>query len=337
MKKICITGGNSFIGSHLAQRLMEDGDQVVVIDHLRSKGAENLADVTGAQLLIGSVRDIEFARKAFAGCGTVFHLAAAHGGRGYIDSHPVLCSQNMALDADVLYAAAAERVDKVVFASSACVYPIELQSYNRPEGFLLREEFANTSQRGAAFPDGEYGWAKLMGEMQLAAYVREGRLGGAACRIFNTYGPKTNETHAIIALLLKALMKQDPFPIWGTGQETRNFTYVSDIVEGMVRIGKLVKDGSAVNVGLSREYSILETAETIFSILGWRPQSIRFETDRPVGAAKRCASTEKLKSITGWEPSISLHDGLEKTIEWYLANRWDKVRQLDHTRLLTEK
>jgi nucleoside-diphosphate-sugar epimerase len=98
-----------------------------------------------------------------------------------------------------------------------------------------------------------------------------------------------------------------------------------------------VKDGSAVNVGLSRDYSILETAETIFSILNWRPQAIQFEMDRPVGAAKRCASTEKLKSITGWEPSISLQNGLEKTIEWYLANRWDKVRQLDHKQLLTEK
>ena len=335
MKKVCVTGGASFIGSHLCERLKKEGCEVTVIDDLSSGKRENLEGVD-VKLIVSDVRNIENTAKAFKGCDTVFHLAAQHGGRGYIDTHPVFCSQNMAIDADVYKVAAQQKVKQVVFASSACVYPKDLQGYNS-DGYLLKEEDANFKERGKAFPDGEYGWAKLMGELQLLAYVKEGHFKGVSCRLFTAYGPRENETHAIIALILKTFLKLDPFPLWGTGKETRNFTYVLDTVEGMVRAAKTITDGSAVNVGTPIHHYLTDAAREIFNIVGWKPKEIKFESDKPVGVARRAASTDKLKSLVGWEPSISLKDGLKKTIKWYKEDRFSKINKKDLNRLLTER
>lgn len=336
MKKVCVTGGASFIGSHLCERLEEEGCEVIAIDNLSSGKKENLSG-TKTKLVVGDIRDIEATRRAIRGADTMFHLAAQHGGRGYIDTHPVACSQNMAIDASAYEAAAKEGVQTVVFASSACVYPQDLQSYDAPDGYLLKEDEANPRERGKAFPDGEYGWAKLMGELQLSAYVKEGQFQGASCRLFTVYGPRENETHAIIALICKALLKLDPFPIWGTGKETRNFTYVTDTVEGMVHAARTIKDGTAINVGSSTHYYLQDVAREIFKMISWEPGKIIYQSDKPVGVAKRAASTKKLKEITGWEPGVSLKNGLAKTLGWYQKSRLAQISKADLNRLLTER
>src|SRR3984957_10703331 len=231
--RVLVTGGASFIGSHLVGLLCESGAKVTIADDFSSGKSENLIDVIqDIFALEGDLRDPTFAEKACAQQELVFHLAASHGGRGYIDTHPVECVNNVMLDHLVFAAAAKAGTQKVIYASSACVYPTSLQA-SATDRLLLAEEDANFEEPGKAFADGEYGWAKLMGELQLRAFHKQYGLDAIACRIFSAYGERENESHSVIALIAKALAKLDPYPVWGDGTQTRNFTYVADTVKGL--------------------------------------------------------------------------------------------------------
>ena len=334
-KKILVTGGASFISSHLVDRLVRMGAQVRVADDLSSGRLENLSEsIDYIEFMKGDLRDRAFADKATKGMEVVFHLAASHGGRGYIDSHPVECSTNMVLDGTVFYSAFQAGVERICFASSACVYPTNLQSEMKLEqgGLVyLREEWADPFTPGRALADGEYGWAKLMGEMALRAYHRQYGLKCASCRLFTAYGERENETHAVIALIAKAFVKMDPYEIWGTGEQDRNFTYVGDIVEGMIRAIEHVEDGGAVNIGTAEHIKIKDAAQLIFKITGFTPERIHLDTTKPVGVFSRAADLTRARRLLGWEPSISFENGLRRTIEWYYAtkDRQEVARQLN--------
>ena len=152
-----ITGGASFIGSHLAEVLVNAGAVVTVADDLSSGQLDNLAATQSRiRFLKGDLREPEFAKNACNDQDIIFHLAASHGGRGYIDTHPVECTNNLLLDHVVFAAAAGAGAKKIVFGSSACVYPTNLQC-NKDSCFLLRETDANFEEPGKAFADGEYG------------------------------------------------------------------------------------------------------------------------------------------------------------------------------------
>src|SRR5262249_26209685 len=115
--------------------------------------------------------------------------------------------------------------------------------------------WADPFKHGCGAAAGEYGWAKLMGEMALRAYWKQHGMKSVSCRLFTGYGERENETHAVIALIAKAFVKMDPYEIWGDGQQDRNFTYVGDIVDGMIRAAETVEDASAVNIGPSTSKS----------------------------------------------------------------------------------
>lgn len=316
---VLITGGASFIGSHLAELLVDAGAHVTVADDLSSGRLEHLKGIAQKiRFLKGDLRNPEIAAQASHGQEFVFHLAASHGGRGYIETHPVECMNNMLLDHTVFAAACAVKVKKIVFASSACVYPTNLQS-DKSSRRLLSEADANFEQPGKAFADGEYGWAKLMGELQLRAFCKQFDISGVAGRIFTAYGERENESHAVIALMAKAAARLDPFPIWGDGLQTRNFTYVGDTVMGLALAGVALEGFEAINVGTESHYSIMDLLEEIFVSANWRPREIRRELDKPVGVSSRAADCSKCRAQLGWHPSYSLHEGIAKTLSWYLS------------------
>jgi UDP-glucose 4-epimerase len=316
-RKILVTGGASFIGSALVELIVEHGGSVTVADNLSSGTRDNLAAVSNdISFLEGDVRDPVFASQATKNTEIMFHLAASHGGRGYIDTHPVECVNNMLLDHVIFEAAAKSGVEKIVHASSACVYPTNLQD-DETNRYLLREVDANFDEPGKAYSDGEYGWAKLMGELQLGAFHKQYGLDGIACRIFTAYGERENESHAVIALIAKALAKLDPFPVWGNGEQTRNFTYVGDTVMGMALAGIKLKGCSAINLGTDRHHTINELAETIFAQLNWRPEKMDYQLDMPVGVKSRASDNTRIQDLLGWKPETRLDVGLEKTIHWY--------------------
>ncbi len=316
---VLVTGGASFIGSHLVERLVWAGAKVRVADNLSSGKTENLIQVAGdVDLRVGDLLDPSFATEASRGVDTVFHLAADHGGRGYIDTHPVECTTNMILDGNVFRAAHRAGVERVSFASSACVYPVHLQELPHDGNMVyLKEEWANPFVRNAASSDGEYGWAKLMAEMALSAYHRQYGMKTSSCRFFTVYGERENETHAVVALIAKAYVRMDPYEIWGTGQQDRNFTYVADIADGMLRAAAEITDGSAINIGTDEHVKIIDCAEAIFRHMNWRPQELFFDTSKPVGVFSRAADLTRMRERLGWTPQTSFQTGLERTINWY--------------------
>jgi UDP-glucose 4-epimerase len=315
--KVLVTGGASFIGSALVELLLQSGAEVTVADNLSSGLLTNLESVNDdIAFLQGDLRDRDFSRRAALGQEVVFHLAAAHGGRGYIDSHPVECTNNMLLDHVVFAAAASSGVAKLVLASSACVYPTHLQAEDQ-HMYLLRESDANFDEPAKAFADGEYGWAKLMGELQLRAFHRQYRMDGIACRIFTAYGERENETHAVIALIAKAFARFDPFPIWGNGLQTRNFTYVADTAYGMALAGARLGGFHTINLGTDKHHTINELVAEIFNYLGWHPDDFDYQLDKPVGVRNRASDNSKIKQLLGWSPHTGLKEGLQRTIDWY--------------------
>jgi len=335
-RRVLVAGGASFIGSHLCELLCENGAKVTVVDDLSSGRRENLAciqdDVTFVR---GDLRDPTVAGKNCRGQEVVFHLAASHGGRGYIESHPVECVNNMLLDHQVFAAACRAGVKTIIYASSACVYPTNLQA-SETNRLLLKESDANFETPGAAFADGEYGWAKLMGEFQLRAFHKQFGVNGVAVRIFTAYGERENESHAVIALIAKTILRLDPFPVWGSGMQTRNFTYVGDTVAGLALAGPKLTGFQTINVGSSRHHTILELCDEIFGALGWRPRHIESQADKPVGVLSRASDNSRCREVLGWEPMIYLREGVSRTVNWYADSMQpERLQQFD--RVLMER
>jgi len=320
-RRVLVTGGASFIGSHLVDKLVKLGAEVTVIDNLSSGRLDNLQDSIN-KIKFFKV-DLEYApfdklARLFKGHELVFHLAAVHGGRGFIDTHPADVCSNFVIDHRTFEASYRAGVEKVLYASSACVYPPELQAKVGSE-YLLREEDSDISNPGNFLSaDREYGWTKLMGELQLLAFIKQYGLKGCSVRFVTVYGPRENETHAIIALIYKAFERMDPYVIWGTGEQERDFTYVEDIVEGTLLAAEKIDDGRPINLGTGRRYKLKEVAEKIFEIMGWRPKKIIFDTSKPVGVMSRALDIRRAWELLGWRPRFSLEEGLRRTIEWYV-------------------
>jgi UDP-glucose 4-epimerase len=333
-ERVLVTGGASFIGSHLVEDLVSEGASVRVADDFSSGEMENLRDVENKiELLEGDLRDRSFADEATADIDTVFHLAADHGGRGYISQYPANCATNMALD-NIIYERSAENgVDRICFASSACTYPTDIQQ----ERQRLREDMVSFDERGGAYADEVYGWAKLMGERSLQAYHEQYDIDTSIVRIFTAYGPRENETHAIIAFIAKAYAKQDPFQIWGDGEQTRNFTYVKDITRALRLAAENITDGTPVNAGISRYVTMNEAVEIIFDYLDWEPGEINYMTEKPVGVRHRAADTTRAEELIGWEPQYTVEEGIERTLDWYVANRDVEYVQENLEKLLHER
>lgn len=331
---VLVTGGASFIGSHLVEDLLDRGATVRIADDFSSGTSENLEAVSAdIEIADGDLRRWGFADEATRNIDTVFHLAADHGGRGYISTHPADCATNMALDNVVFETAVRNGVDRITFASSACVYPTDLQR----ERQRLHEGMVDFDERGGAYADETYGWAKLMGERSLRAFHDQYGIDASSVRIFTAYGPRENETHAIIALIAKAYARQDPFRIWGDGEQTRNFTYVKDITRALRLAAEEISDGSAVNAGIPEYISINEVAERIFERLDWHPDDIEHLIDKPTGVRHRAAETTRANARLGWEPEYDLETGLDETVDWYTSAKDRNRVQEDLETLLHER
>ncbi|HIC42125.1 MAG TPA: NAD-dependent epimerase/dehydratase family protein, partial [Pelagibacterales bacterium] len=228
---VLVTGGASFIGSHIVDKLVSYDANVTVLDDLSSGTLENLSKSLDKVKFV--THNLEYNAKdvlktLFKDQDYVFHMAAIHGGRGYIDTHPADVCSNLALDHHVFQACSDSNVQKVIFSSTACVYPTKLQD-KVGSNYKLRETDSDiTNLDGKFSADMEYGWAKLMSEIQMRAFHKQYGLNGCSLRFVTAYGPRENETHAIIALIYKAVEKMDPYQIWGDGNQERDFTYVED-------------------------------------------------------------------------------------------------------------
>ncbi len=327
-RPVLVTGGASFIGSHLVDALIARGASVRVADDLSSGTVDNLRvhlDAGRIDFREGDLRDATFAAESTKGIRTVFHLAADHGGRGYVDLNQSACATNLVLDGVVLAASVAAGVENVVYASSGCVYP-NFRQMDPSEEVFLTEDTAGPPYDA----DNLYGWAKLMGEMTLSALCREGKIKGASCRYFTVYGERGRENHAVIAMIARAFIGQDPFYVWGTGEQVRNWTYVRDVAEGTIRVAEAIDDGSAVNIGTMERIRVIDAVREVLNYKSLNPR-IEFQPAMPTGPLNRVASNELSERILGWRPEVRFKDGLHRTIDWYFAtkDRDEVARSLD--------
>lgn len=297
--------------------LLERGAQVRVVDDLSSGRLENIQQHVQegrVSFIEADLREPGVTRAAMEDIAVVFHLAADHGGRGYVDLHQAGPASNLFLDGLVFWEAVKAGVEKVVYASSGCVYPNCMQTDPKKEIYLKEEDVKPPHDA-----DNMYGWAKLMAELTLQAYHREYNLGAASCRYFTVYGPRGVENHAVIAMIARAFVGQNPFEIWGDGQQIRNWTYVDDIVSGTILAAEKVHDGTAVNLGTMERIRVIEAAQLALEFAG-RKADFKFLRDMPTGPANRVADNSLAKRLLGWEPKVMFRDGLRRTMAWYFAD-----------------
>jgi nucleoside-diphosphate-sugar epimerase len=334
-KRVLVTGGASFISSHLIDLLVEKGVRSIrVVDDLSSGRQANIqahidsgvVEFHRADLLAPGVP-----QSMVAGIDVVFHLAAIHGGRGFVDLHQAACSQNLAMDGMLIKAAHEAGVGKFVFASSGCVYPNHLQ------GDVTKELYLTEEMVGPPYDaDNMYGWAKLMTEMTLRAYARDFGLKAASCRFFTVYGERGVENHAVIAMIARAFVRQNPFEVWGDGTQIRNWTYVGDIVSGMVRAAETIEDGAAVNLGTEERTRVIDAVHEVLRYTGHQAE-IKLLPHMPTGPLNRVASNLLARQLLSWEPQMKFMDGLHRTIDWYFSSRQRETVSGYLAEMLTER
>ena len=317
-RSVLVTGGASFIGSHLVDALVERGARVRVVDNLSSGQEVNLKrhlEHGRIEFHNANLDDAGVAARVVEGMSIVFHLAADHGGRGYVDLHQAGCATNMMLDGMLFRAAHDFGVEKLVYASSGCVYPNHLQG--DPKQILyLTEDMVGPPYDA----DNMYGWAKLMGELTLRAYYKDWGLKSASCRYFTVYGERGHENHAVIAMIARAFVGQRPFVVWGDGNQIRNWTHVSDIVKGTILAAEKIEDGTAINLGTMERTRVIDA---VHEVLRYTKHKARIELrpDMPTGPMNRVADNALARKLLGWEPEVKFMNGLHRTIDWYFASK----------------
>lgn len=331
--KVVVTGGAGFIGSTVCDGLLSRGADVVVVDKLQLSAAglawrrklerlESIFASHGVRDVPLEICDLETERARFQviceDADAVFHLGAMFGGREFVDTRQVDCSKMLAVDHNAIEAAYEAGVTRFHYSSSACVYPDSLQ---RDGDYLLKEDDILSTGDGWKSSDNLYGFAKLMGELQCLVFHKEKRMKTSTCRYLTVYGPGEFDTsHAIAALIEKALDKDDPYTVWGSGQQERGFTYVTDIAEGSILACEKINDGTPVNLGWDKRYKIADVAKAILELTGHKAR-ISFDRSKPEGPFSRALDISRAQRKLGWKPRIDLREGLSMTIDWHGRQR----------------
>lgn len=312
-KNVLVTGGAGFIGSHLVEMLVKKKANVRVVDNLENGSLKNLELCENRiEFMNKNLTDPKACREAVKDMDIVLNLAAKVGGVGYNVKHPgTMFVKNILINTLMLEAARKECVERYLCVSSACVYP-RYCTIPTPEseGFKDIPEPTNMG----------YGWAKRIAEVQAQTYAEEFGMKIAIVRPYNTYGPRDHfdpeKSHVIPAIIRRIFDGENPLVVWGNGEQTRAFVYVTDVARGMLLAIEKYPKADSLNIGTREEIKIKDLVNLIIELCGKRPKVI-FDTSKPVGQPRRNANITKGKKLIGYEPKVSLKEGLKKTIEWY--------------------
>lgn len=311
--KSLVTGAGGFIGGHLVARLISEGHEVRAVD---CKPLEQWYQVhDGAENIQGDCSVLETAQEVTRGMQHVYNLAADMGGMGFIENNKALCMLTVLTSTHMLVAARDAGVERFFYSSSACVYAADHQTST--DVVALREEDAYPAQ-----PEDGYGWEKLFTERMCRHFQEDYGLQTRVARFHNVYGPEGTwdggREKAPAALCRKfayaALTGDLDLEIWGDGEQTRSFMYVDDCVRGILDI----MNGDSpepVNLGSAELVSINQMADLLEQISGVVVNR-KYKLDAPQGVRGRNSDNTLFRATYGWEPSISLHDGLERTYAW---------------------
>lgn len=306
-----VTGAAGFIGSHLCERLLGLGARVIAVDNLSTGRIENLASSQGHARFIFIKADVNRFDEIALVFGSepidyVFHLAALVGVKNVIE-RPLEVFKDIDGTKYVLALAHAQKVKKVVYISSSEAYGEPVSLPEKEDGTL------NPSPRDP------YGLTKLIGESMVYYYWKKYGMPGCSLRFFNVYGPRqASSAYGFVAgIFMDRALRGEPITIFGDGTQTRDFIYIDDNIEGIIR--SMVIDlthGEVLNIGSGLQTTIRDLAERVMRIAG-REVPIVYQPSREMEIKYRCPDVTKMKHLLGFEPRISLDEGLKKTFEWY--------------------
>ncbi len=334
LKTNLITGGCGFIGRSLVLRLLHTtDDRIIIIDDLSSGQHPALwlglpknsgfSDV----LFFGENDRVVFIQKdalTFLSCfeedhsyldnicfckiGHIhdfYHFSAIVGGRNTIDFHPMAVAKNLALDSAAFSWACSYKPQHMLYPSSSAAYPINHQS--KHFNVALREDHIDF--KNFSMPDNTYGWAKLSGEFLALKAVEQFGLHVSCIRPFSGYGESQSTDYPIPALALRAINHENPFTVWGTGEQERDFVHIDDILDCIDILMKQNGDGKAVNIGTGRKTTFIEVIHLLSTFAGYSPTILPL-LDKPVGVFSRYADMSHTKQLLHWEAKIPLEEGL---------------------------
>jgi UDP-glucose 4-epimerase len=300
-KRILITGGAGFIGSNLANELV-DGNNLTIIDDLSTGRMENIADLVGksnVRFISGNILDLKLLQETFKDVDLVFHLAAIYHGLNDIILNN---DTNITGTLNVLTAARDNKVKKVIFASSAAIYgdnPTLPETEDMPPN-----------------PTSPYALSKLAGEYYCRIFQDIYGLSTVCLRYFNPYGPKQHlfSPAALVPIFISRVLQGQPPIVYGDGKQTRDFVFVRDVVQANILAAASESTG-IFNIGTGSNTTVYNLAESIIRMLCGNLRPILKEQAGP-GVRGSLACTSKAKTI-GYEPMYTLDEGLKETIRWY--------------------
>ena len=310
-RTILITGGAGFLGSHLAAHLLDAGNRVIVLDNLLTGDIRNLSGFVGRDFLFVE-HDVTQYISVDEPLDFVLHFASPASPADYLQ-HPIHTLKVGALGTHKALGLAKHHGAAFVLASTSEVYG-DPQVNPQPESY-----WGHVNPIG---PRGVYDEAKRFAEAMTMAYNRTHGLSTRIVRIFNTYGPRMRlrDGRAIPNFITQAL-RGEPLTIYGDGSQTRSFTYVDDLVRGIVSLME-ADEAEPVNLGNPEEVTIREMAEAVLELTGSRSKLI--EEPLPVDDPRvRCPDIGRARALLGWEPTVKLREGLVPTIDWFRSQLGD--------------
>jgi GDP-D-mannose 3',5'-epimerase len=311
--KILVGGAGGFIGGHLVAKMLEQGSDVRAVD---IKPLEEWYQVhPGAENLVGDLSLLEVASESAQGRDEIYNLAADMGGMGFIENNKAACMLSVLTTTHLLMAARDHDVPRFFFSSSACVYAADKQT--SPDIVPLREADAYP-----AMPEDGYGWEKLFSERMCRHFSEDYGLVTRVARFHNVYGPygtfdggREKAPAAICRKVANAVMTGNPtIEVWGDGEQSRSFMYIDDCVEGIQMImGSDVTE--PINLGSDELVTINGLIDMVEDIAG--TEVVReYNLDAPQGVRGRNSDNTMILEKLGWEPSITLRDGMAETYKW---------------------
>lgn len=328
-KRILVTGGAGFIGSSLVKKLVSIGSEVEVIDNLWRGSLSNLTNGEGKFVLnsesrfhLSDLTDTAKCLELIRDFDLVYHLADIVGGVQFaFDNELFIYRQNVLINTNVLAACILNRIPNYVYVGTACSFPKHLQM---ADGITALRE----NQTYPAEPESSYGWSKLMGEYEASLAQKSKEINVGLLRFHNVYGPgvsvEQTRSQVIPSLIYKAIQfPKDPFIVWGSGNQYRDFVYIDDIVNALLLVAEKGMNLGLIQIGSERATTIRELAETIIKISG-KSISPVYDTSKPEGDRGRVAICERAHELLGWYSQMDLTTGLSATYEWI-------TNQLNHS------
>ena len=328
MSKILVTGGCGMIGSNLVKRLVKEGHDVSVIDNLWRGKLEYLNDAEDKPVIDLNTRyhniDLSIMSEKIdniiADNEYVVHLADIVAGIDYVFSNQGdLFRLNNLINTNVFHSvrkAGKEKIKGLIYVGTACSYPLTRQ--NSLDVIPLKED-----ELFPALPESAYGWSKLMGQLEIGFLEKETGIPCCTLQFHNVYGSPCDygaRSQVIPALIRKAInFPEEEFNVWGSGKQGRAFIHVNDIVDALVLALEKGWGHGWIQIGPSECTSIREIAEAVVKISG-KDIVPFYDTTKPEGDKARSADWSKAKEVLGWEPKMSLEDGLRQQYDWIKAD-----------------